>query len=576
MWFCGVRCQRAYQPIHKKECVDADKHMAYWGWLDKDSKKAKREADGDTDAPKPSKEEERAALRKALESRLQLRRRRALKLAAAAEAVRRARVAREARGHQKGGPGGAKGKRMDEREEECSICMCEFTVRGDSGVGLRCPSSHFMCSECTGVYVKSVLGDLQTGYPPRCSICRGDFPLDQFDSQLDSRQQAHVRAFAAQRALKPGQCIVKCPSCEHFEIQKAPGDCLWWCACCGLGTCFVCNASLSGSIQKYDIEKSPHGMCQKLRSAKQMIEEAIEDGSRMKCPCCGLAGRKDDACTHMSCPKCAASWCYVCGLDVKECDKAPPRNGAEPSIYDHNRESISLMFFFHASLSRDTQFQPLIAFALFFAGEWETNEARCPMYLTQILEVDLNWLSEGWEERLQDEELDWEDDDKCLDYLHRFKTIQALQAARDKIGLEDFIASFVHFDALKNCGYTIDEIMSTDTTHLIDRAEYLQYRENEENEAGEDGDANVVAAEDAAAGREGLQLDGIIEGFGQAEVQPQNQMEGNEEVPPAAAIGEALLAAAEGEQMRRAVEASEASAHEDEQLRVAIEDSRNL
>ena len=36
------------------------------------------------------------------------------------------------------------------------------------------------------------------------------------------------------------------------------------------------------------------------------------------------------------------------------------------------------------------------------------------MYLTQILEVDLNWLSEGWEERMQDEELDWEDDDKCL------------------------------------------------------------------------------------------------------------------------------------------------------------------
>ena len=36
------------------------------------------------------------------------------------------------------------------------------------------------------------------------------------------------------------------------------------------------------------------------------------------------------------------------------------------------------------------------------------------MYLTQILEVDLNWLSEGWEERMQDEDLDWEDDDKCL------------------------------------------------------------------------------------------------------------------------------------------------------------------
>lgn len=112
--------------------------------------------------------------------------------------------------------------------------------------------------------------------------------------------------------------------------------------------------------------------------------------------------------------------------------------------------------------------------------------------------------------------------------------------------------------------------MSTDTTHLIDRTEYLQYRENEEDEGDNGGEDN------AAAGGEGLQLDAIIEGFGQAGVQAQNQVQEDEEVPPAAAIGEALLAAAEGEQMRRAVQASEASAHEDEQLRAAVEDSRNL
>jgi len=29
--------------------------------------------------------------------------------------------------------------------------------------------------------------------------------------------------------------------------------------------------------------------------------------------------------------------------------------------------------------------------------DWEINEKRCPMYLTQILEVDLHWLGENWE-----------------------------------------------------------------------------------------------------------------------------------------------------------------------------------
>ncbi len=35
-------------------------------------------------------------------------------------------------GAAKGG-GGGKGKGAEEREEECSICQSEFTVRGDGG-----------------------------------------------------------------------------------------------------------------------------------------------------------------------------------------------------------------------------------------------------------------------------------------------------------------------------------------------------------------------------------------------------------------------------------------------------------
>ncbi len=36
-------------------------------------------------------------------------------------------------GATKGGGGGGKGKGTEEREEECSICQSEFTVRGDGG-----------------------------------------------------------------------------------------------------------------------------------------------------------------------------------------------------------------------------------------------------------------------------------------------------------------------------------------------------------------------------------------------------------------------------------------------------------
>jgi len=80
--------------------------------------------------------------------------------------------------------------------------------------------------------------------------------------------------------------------------------------------------------------------------------------------------------------------CLVLRIDVKMCDKAAPRDGRPADdIFLHNQD-------------------------------WEANPARCPMYLTQILEVDLHWLSDRWQETATD--ADFEDDEKCLDYFHRF------------------------------------------------------------------------------------------------------------------------------------------------------------
>jgi len=511
--FCDQDCQIRYHPIHKTECIDSRKHMAYWGFLNanKDDKSSSDKKDSEGTNNHQTKEEKRAALQKALEARLLVRRRRVLKLAAAAAAVERARVARNARAG-----GGKKGKgASEEKEERCSVCQCEFTVSGDSGVGLCCPASHHMCAECAGVYVTSVVGDLETSYPPRCPLCRADLPLDHFEVQLTTQQQSILKAFTAQRALQPGQVLVKCPECEFFEVQPSPGSVIWWCRACDFGTCFVCNKGLPPDVYKYDIAKSPHAVCKALRFAKTKIEQAIEAGSKMQCPACGLAGRKDDACTHMTCAKCTTVWCYVCGLDVKACDKAPPRPGSSrvDDIFLHNQD-------------------------------WEINEKRCPMYLTQILEVDLHWLGDDWEERATDE--DFEDDEKCLDYFHRFQTIKKLQEVREEIGYEDFQAVFEHFDSIKNSGYTLEEVIATDTGTLIDREEYLQHHVEEEHD---DADQNS---------------DG--EGGNNSEDGEADSWEAVPEEMTRAAI-------TEEDQMRNAIDASRMSAQEDELIRRVIDES---
>ena len=138
-------------------------------------------------------------------------------------------------------------------------------------------------------------------------------------------------------------------------------------------------------------------------------------------PGCGLAGRKDEACTHMACPRCQKSWCYLCGLSVEDCDKKPPLPGRPADdIFLHN-------------------------------ADWEVNPARCPMYLTQILEVDPSWLGD-WEEG------DEVDDERCLAYFHRWRTIKLLQEVQEEVGTSTFEQVWLLGIGLSTCDvllYTI-------------------------------------------------------------------------------------------------------------------------
>jgi hypothetical protein len=98
---------------------------------------------------------------------------------------------------------------------------------------------------------------------------------------------------------------------------------------------------------------------------------------------------KDNACAGLSMGSQNAQ--------VKACDKAAPRPGrAVVDIFLHN-------------------------------VDWEVNEKRRPMYLTQIFEVDPAWLGEDWDASHGEEV----DEDMCLAYLHRRRTIKLLQDVRD-------------------------------------------------------------------------------------------------------------------------------------------------
>jgi len=117
--------------------------------------------------------------------------------------------------------------------------------------------------------------------------------------------------------------------------------------------------------------------------------------STMPCPGCKLAGRKDNACTHMTCSRCHTSWCYVCGLSSANCNKAPPEEGQPTdNMCLHNKD-------------------------------WAQNTKRCPMYLREIPEVDPAW--HNWRGGRADDEF-------CLAYFHQYRTIKLMQVRQPSRG----------------------------------------------------------------------------------------------------------------------------------------------
>ncbi|CAK9092304.1 unnamed protein product [Durusdinium trenchii] len=428
-WFCDEDCQAAAWRQHAITCFAHSETQTWWGKLT--SGNASNVAARGLEAI----HQERLAFRRAVAATFQ--RKKAAAAAAAAAASTRVRQGQEKGVNEKGGKG-------EEKEETCAVCQCEFTVSGDSGEGICCPSSHFLCSECTGVFIQSILNDLGASYPPKCSMCRAEIPIPSFERQLNPQQQKLLAEFVAQRALASDEAIMRCP-CGYMEV-RADNPVLWWCQLCKCGECQVCNQPLPSScsvaseeeLKDLDILLRPHVIgCCALREAKQKVDLAFDQGQKMPCPVCGLAGRKDEACTHMSCPRCQTSWCYLCGLSVEMCDKKPPLPGRPAKdIFLHN-------------------------------ADWEVNPARCPMYLTQILEVDPSWLGD-WTEG------DEVDDEQCLAYFHRWRTIKLLQEVQEEVGLSIFQQVWLHFASIRSAGYSLEEIMGTDTSILIDREGFAE------------------------------------------------------------------------------------------------------
>jgi len=304
--------------------------------------------------------------------------------------------------------------------------------------GIHCLQNHWICSgECAQLFVKTVLGSPDDSIPLKCKVCKSDIVVETFERQLQPKEsQIFLRYFLAKctNFLEENEIVISCPFCDYWEINtKDEGMILFFCKnnSCKKGSCIFCHKNIPYSIdgdQLDEKEAEKHFQCAELFPYKKIWDDALSQGAKIPCPKCGVGGRKDNACTHMTCVKCKTLFCYVCGLDIANCDKEQGEDYSQTSLMPHH-------------------------------VNWKKNIQRCPMYLNEISEIDKRWPQEN---NVDDHS------EACVEFLHQLRTKCLLKQAIKDIPKNIFKTLCDKYNIDKNNGYKIDDIMKNEH-NLIQR-----------------------------------------------------------------------------------------------------------
>ncbi|CAF4019977.1 unnamed protein product [Rotaria sp. Silwood1] len=287
--------------------------------------------------------------------------------------------------------------------------------------GIQCVQGHHFCTECSSRIVNLFFANPQKYTPLRCLQCHVELNPCVFERQLTPKQldlyNQHMLIFVSTKEfLGPDERLDHCPFCSFGSIRSKQASHTFYCERpqCGVVSCLTCRKACPRLKNDYPTdeelaEMERHFICAELADDKQIVDDCLELGQKVPCPQCGLAGRKDHACTHMACPTCAQLWCYFCGKKVED--------GTDEK-YAHN-------------------------------VDWNCNPNRCPMYLRQIADVDDRWP---------------DNEEDCLVRFHRIRTLGLLREAFDKLGQNRMDELDRHFNIISSSDFTWDEILHEDLT----------------------------------------------------------------------------------------------------------------
>ena len=274
-----------------------------------------------------------------------------------------------------------------------------------------------------------MLAEPASKIPAKCSCCNCELSSASVEMQMTPEQLDIYLFYMSKSIAKETDQVARCPFCSYFEFWgKNATSNFFFCKKEGWkkGSCSICHREFKVPSNGFNITeeefeeiKSDTGMmshtkCYQYKQIKDDWEKALEEGIKRKCPSWGVGGIKNDACTHMRCNNCQTQWCYVWAKALEDLNYDPSRS----PMYGHN-------------------------------VNWNTNPRRCPMYLTEIHQID---------DRYTQDDQEW----KML--FHKLLTYKNIKKFFDEYHQLQFDELCQVFPSVLNHGYDIEEALTTDLT----------------------------------------------------------------------------------------------------------------
>lgn len=193
----------------------------------------------------------------------------------------------------------------------CDLCFSEAEAI------IKCSHNHVFCNECVKLYLTTGLDDGKA-LKDCPNECQGHLDMIDIFSLLGERYPkyqeindiAHVASFAT--ILNDFKI---CPFCCRYGIICSRIENIR-CVSCEREWCSECNRTgHEGDCRIFTKNDSDDKI-------RQCIHDIISDGIGHKCPGCEVRYIRIGGCNKMTCPRCEAVSCYLCGTRILPKDTA--------------------------------------------------------------------------------------------------------------------------------------------------------------------------------------------------------------------------------------------------------------